>query len=388
MSRIACAVVLALAAIFAIPPTAHAAVEIRFHPASAPWQHDIDAARGYASVVIHNTAIVNRGDTSATPTRVVFDVLRAGEVILSQTLASATLDKAAAQGAGLQQGGLLDILAFQFAPKKLLGDGVKLEATRTLAPNNALLIASQLLVFKAPADHVRVSVFVDGDDKPTVAELALRGTAAPLAMRFPVKGRWLVGAGATPHTHHRWVTGEEFALDIAKLGASGGTYAGKGDAMKDYYGWDAPVLAAADGEIVAVVDSHDDNVAMLRRADESIVDYRKRLFAAQDELLVKGVEGIPGNLVVIRHEGDLYSMYAHLKAKSTTVKVGQRVKAGARVGSLGSSGNSTEPHLHFQVCDTPRPLDCAGVPVRFSDIELPWAERDRQLQSGDMIETR
>jgi len=54
-----------------------------------------------------------------------------------------------------------------------------------------------------------------------------------------------------------------------------------------------------------------------------------------------------GNLVVIRHPYRVRSFYAHLSR--ITVRVGQRVRAGARIGIVGSTGNSTGPHLHFEV---------------------------------------
>jgi murein DD-endopeptidase MepM/ murein hydrolase activator NlpD len=54
-----------------------------------------------------------------------------------------------------------------------------------------------------------------------------------------------------------------------------------------------------------------------------------------------------GNLVVIAHGSGVRTMYAHLSRVS--VRVGQRVAAGTRVGRVGSSGNSTGPHLHFEV---------------------------------------
>ena len=46
---------------------------------------------------------------------------------------------------------------------------------------------------------------------------------------------------------------------------------------------------------------------------------------------------------------------------------------------------STEPHLHFQVCDRAEPLTCAGVPINFTNIELPYADYPRPLQSGDIV---
>lgn len=365
---------------------AHAAVEVRFHPPDGIWLHDTDAARQLTSAVIHNTALINRGEDAVTVAGLRFDVLRQGQVVVSQSLDIPTLDALARRSARMQESGLLDALAFQFAPQRLFGKHVALAPTRTLAPGTALLVPSQLLVFAAPADSVQVSVDVEGNDVDSVASLPIRA-AALRAFRFPLEGRWLIGAGATPHNHHRWTPAEEFALDISRVGASGGTYARDGAALRDYYGWRAPVLAAADGEVVGAVDRYPDNVAMLRRPGEPMIDYRKRLFAAQDEWL-GDIDGIAGNHVIVRHDGGLYSVYAHLKRGSVAVEVGQRLRGGTRLGSLGSSGNSTEPHLHFHVCDAPHPLNCAGVPVRFDNIEIPWAERDRQLQSGDLVETR
>lgn len=56
-----------------------------------------------------------------------------------------------------------------------------------------------------------------------------------------------------------------------------------------------------------------------------------------------------GNYVVIDHKTH-YSLYAHLRSRS--VKVGQVVKAGQPIGVVGSTGDSTGPHLHFGICKT------------------------------------
>ncbi|MFD7439226.1 transglycosylase family protein [Streptomyces sp. NPDC059861] len=60
-----------------------------------------------------------------------------------------------------------------------------------------------------------------------------------------------------------------------------------------------------------------------------------------------GWGGSFGYQVVIRHSDGRYSQYAHLSAIS--VKAGQSVGAGQRIGRVGSTGNSTGPHLHFEV---------------------------------------
>ncbi|MEW2413189.1 LysM peptidoglycan-binding domain-containing M23 family metallopeptidase [Streptomyces sp. NPDC046866] len=60
-----------------------------------------------------------------------------------------------------------------------------------------------------------------------------------------------------------------------------------------------------------------------------------------------GWGGAYGNEVVIRHADGKYSQYGHLSQLS--VSVGQSVTAGQQIGLSGSTGNSTGPHLHFEV---------------------------------------
>ncbi|OUP60191.1 murein hydrolase activator EnvC family protein [Butyricicoccus pullicaecorum] len=54
-----------------------------------------------------------------------------------------------------------------------------------------------------------------------------------------------------------------------------------------------------------------------------------------------------GNYVVISHGGGVMTAYAHMTRR--LVSVGERVAAGQQVGTVGSTGNSTGPHLHFEV---------------------------------------
>ncbi|MGW6573069.1 transglycosylase family protein [Streptomyces sp. NPDC054945] len=60
-----------------------------------------------------------------------------------------------------------------------------------------------------------------------------------------------------------------------------------------------------------------------------------------------GWAGAYGYQVVIRHTDGRYSQYAHLSALG--VKAGQQVSAGQRIGRSGSTGNTTGPHLHFEM---------------------------------------
>lgn len=65
------------------------------------------------------------------------------------------------------------------------------------------------------------------------------------------------------------------------------------------------------------------------------------------QVVTAGWGGSYGYQVVIRHADGRYSQYAHLSAIS--VRAGQSVSAGQRIGRSGSTGNATGPHLHFEV---------------------------------------
>ena len=70
-----------------------------------------------------------------------------------------------------------------------------------------------------------------------------------------------------------------------------------------------------------------------------------------------------GNYVVLLLKDGRYVFYEHLKPGSIRVRVGQTVMRGDVVGSLGFTGESTGPHLHFHVA---RGRDT--IPVSFVDI--------------------
>ena len=56
-----------------------------------------------------------------------------------------------------------------------------------------------------------------------------------------------------------------------------------------------------------------------------------------------------GNTVVIDHGNGIRTRYAHMQSGSIAVRVGQRVYQGQQIGRIGSTGNVTGPHLHFEV---------------------------------------
>ncbi|MEV6678750.1 M23 family metallopeptidase [Streptomyces erythrochromogenes] len=69
-----------------------------------------------------------------------------------------------------------------------------------------------------------------------------------------------------------------------------------------------------------------------------------------------------GNAVVIKHANNKYSQYAHLS--KIQVKVGQKVSVKQRIALSGNTGNSSGPHLHFEIRTTPN-YGSALNPVAF-----------------------
>ncbi|MFI2299091.1 transglycosylase family protein [Actinacidiphila glaucinigra] len=68
---------------------------------------------------------------------------------------------------------------------------------------------------------------------------------------------------------------------------------------------------------------------------------------AEGTVVEAGWGGAYGYQVVIRHDDGMYTQYGHLS--SLTVRAGQSVAAGRQIGRSGSTGNTTGPHLHFEV---------------------------------------
>ncbi|HVV17150.1 MAG TPA: M23 family metallopeptidase [Polyangia bacterium] len=81
------------------------------------------------------------------------------------------------------------------------------------------------------------------------------------------------------------------------------------------------------------------------------------VFAAADGQVVYAGHGLRGygNLVVVKHAGDLLTVYAHNSA--LLVSQGQPVRAGDRIALVGQSGHATGPHLHFEVRSGQIPRD-------------------------------
>lgn len=170
----------------------------------------------------------------------------------------------------------------------------------------------------------------------------------------PFEDEWFVfWGGINPLVNYHYAyENQRYAFDFLIM-RDERTY--KGDASKNesYYAFGENVLAPADGKIVDVKNDIEDN--------EPTGEMN------EDEM--------PGNYVTIDHGNDEYSLLAHFKQGSINVKKGDQVKQGDLLGLAGNSGNSSEPHIHFHVADSPDLADSKSIRIRFAD-DADWIQGD------------
>ena len=99
-----------------------------------------------------------------------------------------------------------------------------------------------------------------------------------------------------------------------------------------------------------------------KRILHSGVDYAapkgSRIYASGDGV-VKRAEwaGGYGKYIVVRHNSEFSTGYAHLNSYARGIKPGVRVKQGQVIGYVGSTGRSTGPHLHFEIIKNGKKID-------------------------------
>ncbi len=75
-------------------------------------------------------------------------------------------------------------------------------------------------------------------------------------------------------------------------------------------------------------------------------------------VLFSGEQRGYGNIVLLAHDNDLVTVYAH--NAENLVSRGDHVSRGAEIARIGHTGNATGPHLHFEVRVAARPRDPLG----------------------------
>jgi hypothetical protein len=181
----------------------------------------------------------------------------------------------------------------------------------------------------------------------------------PVVIGPPVgPGLWVADEGCcTNPTHHRRAlpgfNGEllavnRFAIDWVLVDGSHRAWIGDPTRLSSYLSYRQPLIAAAAGRVVATHDGVPNNPPQgVLPGSPPIKDFA-------------------GNWVSIRIGPRRYLLYAHLVPGSVRVRPGQQVRPGQVIGLLGNSGNTSTPHLHFQVSDRPGFAPVDSLPYVFN----------------------
>lgn len=164
-------------------------------------------------------------------------------------------------------------------------------------------------------------------------------------LRLPFEGAWWVfwGGRRLEQNYHRASSLQRYAYDFI-IRRGGSSHRGDGLSNDDYWCEGEPVLAPAPGTVAVAVDGVPENVPGRMNEDQKL-----------------------GNHVVIDHGNGEFSLLAHLQTGSVSVDQGEAVEAGRRVGACGNSGNSSEPHLHYQLQTGPDFFASRSIPAPFHD---------------------
>ena len=218
----------------------------------------------------------------------------------------------------------------------------------------------------------------------TLSGPEVRVATGPLpALGPPLHGEgWLAVNGPNNESVHRRAgipihgftpIAQRFAIDWVKVGPNSSTFKGDRKNNESYFAYGAEVLAVADGVVTEIKDGIPQNVPGDSRA------------------VPMNLETLGGNHILMDMGQGRFAFYAHLQPGSLRVKAGDHVTRGQVIGLVGNSGNSSEPHLHFHVCDRDSPLISEGMPYVLESFGLrgknkQYEKRERELPlSGDLV---
>lgn len=174
--------------------------------------------------------------------------------------------------------------------------------------------------------------------------------------QFPFKGEWLVFWGGTNSlvNYHYEYEQQRYAYDFILVNGNK-SYEGDPTLNESYYTFGKEYIAPADGVVVGIENNVKDN--------EPVGTFNENEPA--------------GNYVIIDHGNEEFSYLAHFKHQSIVVKQGDSVKQGDLLGLVGNSGNSSDPHIHFHVADSPDPMTSKSIRINFKG--------KRDIVQGDIV---
>ncbi len=160
--------------------------------------------------------------------------------------------------------------------------------------------------------------------------------------------RWGNGVGGVNFNAHSYPE-HRYSYDLGVIDAANSTFkdATKLDQNDNFYCWGQPILAMSAGKVIFVGNDFEDHFGRTKNPNS------------------KGA-----NIVVVQNEtSDFYHHYVHCKQHSIVVKVGDMVQPGDKLGLVGNSGGSSEPHLHIGVSRRDSEGFLRSLPMTFQKVK-------------------
>ena len=249
----------------------------------------------------------------------------------------------------------------------------KKDTTMWLTPGNSSVIYVELsLLNKAIKDIAHLIVF-EVVGKENLGELKVQTTTTKcflntqLILGNPLNsGHWTAVYDPSWERGHRKViytlNGKaripgRYAIDFIKMDNTGKYASGSENIIKNWFGYGVDVLAVADGVVSSMRDDFSESMTLSEHPKYT-------------------ADKATGNYVSIKIGNNQFAFYEHLKPQSIKVKIGQKIKKGEVIASLGFTGQTTGPHLHFHVAADDSPLGAEGIPFVFETFEVVGSYND------------
>lgn len=204
---------------------------------------------------------------------------------------------------------------------------------------------------------------------------------------FPLRGEGWVAVtspGDRIPSHGTDKLGQRYAFDFLKVDERESLHVHPGSTAravffgvptKECYAYGELVYSPLGGEVVAAVDGRSE-----RSRVNPLLDSGRALWTGMTFHPGRLPE-VLGNHVILR-SGEVYAAFAHLAPGSVAVAIGQTIQRGDVIGKVGHTGNSTSPHLHFQLMDSPDPLAARGIACGFREYEVRSGNGWRRVADG------
>ncbi|MHA1863300.1 MAG: hypothetical protein ACTSWA_05995, partial [Candidatus Thorarchaeota archaeon] len=132
-------------------------ITIRTLPSDPIYKWEVASDKGLFNAVIQNIAIINTSDSPLVLQSVTVEIMQGTEPIQTRTFSHSELEGYARYMHGFQKQGMLDVLGFVFRPDLLLGDDYTLASAATLAPKQAVFLASHAFLIPRGCETIRIT---------------------------------------------------------------------------------------------------------------------------------------------------------------------------------------------------------------------------------------